>query len=80
MGDRSNPIKFGPLWLRNMPRERTASSPPNSQNPSSATSSGGGATSPGASGATASGTPTPSGTGNTANNSGTSKVLLAKLR
>ncbi|CAB3259051.1 unnamed protein product [Arctia plantaginis] len=79
MGDRNNPIKFGPEWLRNMPRERSAArSTSNSQN---TTSGQGTAISTGSSGATGGATATTAGsTTATTNSPGTSKVLLAKLR
>lgn len=79
MGDRNNPIKFGPEWLRNLSRERSARSNNNhNMNPSSGTSpmagsSGGpvGATSPNALSSAAS---------QSTNSTTPSKVLLAKLR
>ncbi|XP_075991192.1 GIGYF family protein Gyf isoform X2 [Anticarsia gemmatalis] len=78
MGDRNNPIKFGPEWLRNMPRERSAARSTNSQNansgPGTAASIGSSNASGGAS-ATTTGSMTA-----TTNTTGTSKILLAKLR
>lgn len=68
MGDRSNPIMFGPEWLRNLPRERNAGS---SGNQNAATASNSGAV---ASSAVATSTST------TTNASNTPKVQLAKLR
>ncbi|KAJ8737340.1 hypothetical protein PYW07_000611 [Mythimna separata] len=74
MGDRNNPIKFGPEWLRNMSRERSAGRS-NSQNASSnpGTSASGSST--------GGGTATGSASAQSNNNSNNGpKVLLAKLR
>ncbi|XP_026331904.1 GRB10-interacting GYF protein 2-like isoform X3 [Hyposmocoma kahamanoa] len=74
MGDRNNPIMFGPEWLRNLPRERNAgSSGNNSQN--ATTASGPGNSGAVASNAVATSTSTMTNTSNT-----TPKVQLAKLR
>uniref|UniRef100_A0A2A4J7G3 GYF domain-containing protein n=1 Tax=Heliothis virescens TaxID=7102 RepID=A0A2A4J7G3_HELVI len=73
MGDRNNPIKFGPEWLRNMSRERSAARA-NSQNANSSPAT---PASPGSSGA--SGGASASNSPATPTNSNP-KVLLAKLR
>lgn len=76
MGDRNNPIKFGPEWLRNMSRERSAARS-NSQNASSGpgTSASGGS----AGGGTGTSSASLTASTNTSNN-GQPKVLLAKQR
>ncbi|CAH0578404.1 unnamed protein product [Chrysodeixis includens] len=60
MGDRNNPIKFGPEWLRKMASKRTSGTSGNPEQNAS--------TSPGASGST--GPPGAAGTPNVAGNSG----------
>lgn len=72
MGDRSNPIKFGPEWLRNL-APGTSGIGNNNHNATMSSNTAG------ASGGPSGGnTPTSSNASNTANLS--SKVLLAKLR
>lgn len=73
MGDRNNPIKFGPEWLRNLSQERNAGSSGNNS-PNAATASGTG-NSAAASNAVATSTSTMTNTSNTP-----PKVQLAKLR
>lgn len=76
MGDRNNPIMFGPEWLRNMSRDSSAGRS-NSQN---ANSGPGTSTSGGSSGAVnATGSASTSASPNNSNN-GQPKVLLAKQR
>ncbi|KAJ8737635.1 hypothetical protein PYW08_000230 [Mythimna loreyi] len=77
MGDRNNPIKFGPEWLRNMSRERSAARS-NSQNASSNPGSSASGSSAGGGTATSSTSATAANTNNS--NNGQPKVLLAKLR
>ncbi|XP_022832777.1 GIGYF family protein CG11148-like isoform X6 [Spodoptera litura] len=79
MGDRNNPIKFGPEWLRNLSRERSARSNNNHNvNPSSGTSSMAGS-SGGPVGATSANAQSSAASSST-NSTTPSKVLLAKLR
>ncbi|XP_053623992.1 GRB10-interacting GYF protein 2 isoform X2 [Plodia interpunctella] len=92
MGDRNNPIKFGPEWLRNFSQERTAASSSQNQANSNCTSSGepGGSGASGGAGGGNSGSPcsvtsttnSPSSVAASSSNSTgvTSKILLAKLR
>ncbi|XP_061719575.1 GRB10-interacting GYF protein 2 isoform X2 [Cydia pomonella] len=78
MGDRNNPIKFGPEWLRNLARERNASiQGSNSQN--ALLASGNGATPGAGSGAPAQATSPVPGNPLCAANT-TQKIHLAKLR
>ncbi|CAH0746180.1 unnamed protein product [Diatraea saccharalis] len=79
MGDRNNPIKFGPEWLRNLAREgNTGTSGNNIQSAMSPNSANTGATGSSSGGNAASG----SNSGNTSNTSQniSPKVQLAKLR
>ncbi|RVE53089.1 hypothetical protein evm_002186 [Chilo suppressalis] len=79
MGDRNDPIKFGPEWLRNLAREGNAStSGNNNQSAVSPNSSNSGATGSPSGGNTASGS-SPANTSTTPQNV-SPKVKLAKLR
>ncbi|CAH2103110.1 unnamed protein product [Euphydryas editha] len=67
MGDRNNPIKFGPEWLRNLARERSAAgrtnTPPNASRTGNSTSRPTGSQGPGGLGSNTSGAGAPGGTG-----------------
>ncbi|KAM3968383.1 LOW QUALITY PROTEIN: GIGYF family protein Gyf [Aphomia sociella] len=89
MGDRKNPIKFGPEWLRNLSRERNGAGPGNQSNqfgfgnmPSGGSAAAGPAASAGGTNnsGTASGSSSTSTSNPTGNTAMTSKLLLAKLR
>lgn len=75
MGDRNNPIKFGPEWLRNLARERNAGTASNNQNTGAVAGAGGGGAAAGNPGGA---TSSSSANANTAN--ALPKVHLAKLR
>ncbi|KAH9636485.1 hypothetical protein HF086_002185 [Spodoptera exigua] len=79
MGDRNNPIKFGPEWLRNLSRERSARS--NNNNNHSMNPSTGPSSMAGSSGGPVGATSANASAGSSSTNTTTaSKVLLAKLR